>query len=78
MQNCPLLGIQRATSIIRRLEHLYYGDGLRSMGLFSLEKRMFWGDLIVTVKYLKGVYRKAGKEFFIRECSTQRKKVELD
>ena len=54
---------------IRGLEHVSYVDRLRELGLFSLEKRRLWGDLIVAVQYLKGAYKKAGEGLFTRACS---------
>jgi len=41
---------------------------LRELRLFSLEKRRFWGDVIVAFQYLKGAYRKDGDELFGGVC----------
>ena len=59
--------------MIRGLEHLSYEDRLRELGLFSLEKRRLWGDLLAAFQYLKGAYRKDGEGLFIRECSDKRR-----
>jgi len=55
--------------MIRGLEHLSYEEKLRQLGLFSLEKRRLWGDLIAAFQYMKGAYRKAGDGLCTRVCS---------
>jgi len=52
--------------MIRGLEHLSYEERLRDLGLISLEKRRFQGDLIVVFLYLKGVYKQKGERLFMR------------
>ncbi|KFQ37036.1 hypothetical protein N331_11017, partial [Merops nubicus] len=57
---------RRDANMIRGLEQLCCEDRLRELGLFSLEKRRLWGDLIATFQYLKGAYKKAGEGLFTR------------
>ena len=52
--------------MLRGLEHLSYEERLRKLGLFSLEKRKLWGDLMVAFQYLKGAYKQEWEQLFTR------------
>jgi len=57
------LSQRRAMGMVVGREHLSYGDGLRELGLFSLEKRRLQGDLIAAFQDMKGTTGKLGRDF---------------
>ena len=52
--------------MLRGLEYLSYKNRLRELGLFSLEKRRLWEDVIVAFRYLKGAYNQKRDQLFTR------------
>ena len=59
--------------MIKGLEHLSYEDRLSELGLFSLEKRKLYGDLIAAFQHVKGAYKKAGEGLFTSACSDEKR-----
>ena len=52
--------------ILEHLEHLPYEHRLTELGLFSLEKRRLWGNLIAAFQDLKEAYKQERSQLFGR------------
>jgi len=49
--------------MIRRLKQLSCEERLKKLGLFRLEKRRLWGDLVTPFQCLKGPIRKMERDY---------------
>jgi len=56
------------TKMIQGLEQLSCENRLRDLGLFSLEEKRLWGDLIAAFQYLPWAYRKDEDNLFSKAC----------
>ena len=57
-------GSRGGMKMIKGLEQLSYEEKLRELGLFNLEKRKLWGDIVVALHCLKETYIQEGDWLF--------------
>lgn len=62
---------KRTMKLVRDLKHKSYGEWLRELELFSLEKKMLMGGLIAVYNYLKGGCGKVGIGLFSQVTVTE-------
>jgi len=58
--------------MMRALEPLCWEERLGELGLVSLGRKRLRGDLIATLQYSKGAYKKDGDRIFSKACSNRR------
>ena len=74
-KNVELLG--QVQKMIGKLKHHSYENGLRELGVFSLEKRRLWEDLIAAFENLKRAYRWEGEQHLILSGSDRTRENDL-
>lgn len=58
-----------AMKMVRELEYLSCEERLRELGVFQSREEKAPGTPWSTLQYIKGAYKRAGKEFFPEECT---------